>query len=717
MARYQYTRLLTGTEEIRVLKLLPGSFHDAIRMELSLVRLVVPELHPVQRMSLKEIRSTLPSTWQAVETVEGDYIFYNSEDDHTYWRHPDAAVDSSRYARPPEAPGPGFQPQYEALSYSWDLTESPEDAYVEPADAASSKNDNTIPITQNLASALRHLRYPYKPRNLWVDAVCINQHDEIERNEQVKRMANIYRLAERVVVWLGPQSENSELAIRTLDYLGAQSEFCKGQILTRSPSAIEVHWFDSTCDLPYNLTTSLATQNLLSRPWFSRLWVWQEVQLANSLTRMQCGHKSISWSRLRRAVVCLWMKGGWPAQFHEALANLEPLTQPLQTISFGRLLYSMTTQKCSDPRDRIYGLLGLTSSALASRIEPQYSLPVTTVYKEAFLIYLDHFHRLDLLRYCSLENMLAGSASWIPNWSAPAGKRLGYSSVSSGASRASARYLAPNVLEVDGVHCATVSVVTEPPAWKVEDALRDFQAWALDSLYQTTPYITGESREDAFVLALGGNLVKERCPAYSFALPTQKLKDLVFENISNRANNCHIDPASVRALKHAIGIVWGGRFLTTREGYIGLGPMAAQPGDYVCVLLGSNDQMLLRPHPAGSFQVVGSVYVHGLSDATALLGPIPAPWTVHVDDDDAGEYRHRFFNSITGQHHSLSEDPRLEPLPPEWEHVPRDRTAEDPPVFETFRNKMTGEEMNSDPRMLPDALRKRGVPLQTFQLV
>ena len=83
--------------------------------------------------------------------------------------------------------------QYEALSYVWgegttnDLT----------------LNGTNFPATVNLVSALRHLRYSDSTRILWIDAICINQRDLTERNEQVGRMADIYRNAQRTLVWLG----------------------------------------------------------------------------------------------------------------------------------------------------------------------------------------------------------------------------------------------------------------------------------------------------------------------------------------------------------------------------------------------------------------------------------------------------------------------------------------------------------------------------------
>jgi hypothetical protein len=82
----------------------------------------------------------------------------------------------------------------------------------------------TLTIRSNLASALRHLRYQYKPRTLWIDAICINQEDYAERGDAVCHMGTIYKLANRVVVWFGPEERNSEIALDTLRYLGEQVE-------------------------------------------------------------------------------------------------------------------------------------------------------------------------------------------------------------------------------------------------------------------------------------------------------------------------------------------------------------------------------------------------------------------------------------------------------------------------------------------------------------
>jgi hypothetical protein len=85
---------------------------------------------------------------------------------------------------------------FEALSYTWG---NPSET--SPVVLHGQRHD----VTKNLASALRHLRYHDRQRILWVDALCIDQDNIEERNQQVTQMRDIYREggAKRVVVWLG----------------------------------------------------------------------------------------------------------------------------------------------------------------------------------------------------------------------------------------------------------------------------------------------------------------------------------------------------------------------------------------------------------------------------------------------------------------------------------------------------------------------------------
>ena len=81
-----------------------------------------------------------------------------------------------------------------------------------------------LPIQANLMAALRHLRQPSRSRTLWINAICINQKDNDEKSIQIQQMAIIYKSARRVVIWLGLAANDSQLALRTLQYLSRQYE-------------------------------------------------------------------------------------------------------------------------------------------------------------------------------------------------------------------------------------------------------------------------------------------------------------------------------------------------------------------------------------------------------------------------------------------------------------------------------------------------------------
>ena len=137
----------------------------------------------------------------------------------------------------------------------------------------------------------------------------------------------------------------------------------------------------------------------------------------------------------------------------------------------------------------------------------------------------------------------------------------------------------------------------------------------------------------------------------------------------------------------------------------------------MCVILGCTSVLLLRPRSDGCFLVVGDCYIPEFNDAKALLGPLPESWSVQVrgrSDDRQGYFPH-FFDS-EGQ--SLSEkDPRLGNLPHNWERFNRDWEYGDPLNAQWYKNTITGEIINSDPRMSPEALKARGVKVQTITLI
>lgn len=156
--------------------------------------------------------------------------------------------------------------------------------------------------------------------------------------------------------------------------------------------------------------------------------------------------------------------------------------------------------------------------------------------------------------------------------------------------------------------------------------------------------------------------------------------------------------------------------ITFQEGYLGIATSDAQEGDCLCVLLGLDAPILLRPVASGNYAVVGICFVHGLMDGEGLLGSIPSPWKVlYKNTLNTSESSIPYFvNSITGERLDL--DPRLPPLPEGWESVDRKSSRKSSTSFRGFKNTKTGETFLGDPRMSKESLQERGILLETFRL-
>jgi hypothetical protein len=131
---------------------------------------------------------------------------------------------------------------YEALSYVWG---NPNEKLPIVVDK------HHFNVTINLHAALAHLRNHAFERILWIDAICINQEDQAEKEHQIQSLTNIYGQASRVVVWLGEAADDSDLAFEEM----------------RSP---EGRKYATVSERARIESAGLA---LLQRPWFRRVWV------------------------------------------------------------------------------------------------------------------------------------------------------------------------------------------------------------------------------------------------------------------------------------------------------------------------------------------------------------------------------------------------------------------------------------------------------------
>ncbi|CZR51234.1 uncharacterized protein PAC_01109 [Phialocephala subalpina] len=686
--RYEYVEL--DGNNIRLMTLLPGQATDPIRITISHASLIPPDHTslPAILWTKEKLQQTLPEGWTVHRTLDETFLFENEKG--TSWTHPDPAQDRAHYQLPGDYPYPNFEPKYEALSYFWGDPTKRDTIFVEtPTETRS------LGIGLNLAIALQHLRYEDTPRSLWIDAICINQEDLAERSSQVRRMAALYKMAYRVIVWLGPESADSKLALSTIANLGSQVE-CSEDISAYFPipgrEEPTLVWKDFIASLDEHWA---ALDHLLQRQWFSRLWVMQEIRLANRRAIVQCGGEQIKWSYFSRAFLSIWDQH-LPQALRHRIHGTRKLMGKMAPLRVALLLSWSAYSHCSDPKDKVYAILGIVDPEFSRSIQPRYSSPKSQVYKDATVVYVELYQKLNLLQQCSISSWEVDLPTWVPNWSE----------------------IPSSTLFEERLNNASGLSVTEVHTFGFDKEHR-LQLLAEKYRRRGSRYLTGENMVRAVVASLVGNRCFERQPDQHSLPHLDALVRLFLEedSASGKGGSLALFPENIA---HHVDRYKPGRvFFETMEGYVGIAPQGIQPDlDLICVLLGCNLPLVLRPTASGQFQVVGECHVHGLCDTEALLGPLSKEWTIEIQDASLeGTGWPTFVNIRTNMR--TWQDPRLPPLPPEWEGIPHPELSSSSTgsLFYRFKSNVTAKTTKFDPRLSLKTLEERGAKLRKFQLI
>jgi Heterokaryon incompatibility protein (HET) len=186
--------------------------------------------------------------------------------------------------------------EYEPLSYEWGPSGYDQFIWL---------GDRKVYVRENLYWALRHLRYERAVRVLWIDALCIDQTNVVERNHQVTWMGEIYKRAVRVVIWLGRALLSPKDYTIIFDSIEAfQLLFLpkKSKILTLAGKE-DAAFRAATEFFPIHLTRAgKIVYNLFNLTYWKRLWILQEVLSATRIL-IQHGYQYYSWDFLDRIVL------------------------------------------------------------------------------------------------------------------------------------------------------------------------------------------------------------------------------------------------------------------------------------------------------------------------------------------------------------------------------------------------------------------------------
>ena len=333
--------------------------------------------------------------------------------------------------------------EYDALSYTWGTEEATQKIVlrkrwsksapkastqakiqnaVQGKFAVNGVNKNRVYVRPNLEDVLRQFRNTDGVEEdivLWIDAMCINQDDEKEKSKQVAKMAEIYSRAKDVLMWLGKEYKQSNVA---MEFIPQLKQYEQSEALLSQTTRTQ--W--------------TAFADLIKREYFSRRWVVQEVALANN-RYVLCGSKSLPWSDFAHGVSFFTNKvDDILALFTDsaesrnnaktvedirmvgatALVNItndyfRRVGHSLQRLCpLEKLVTSLPMFESTDPRDTVFGLLSIAKdtrhwdhpSALSSEsldrgilFEADYTKTIMEVFKDLTAFCVHNGDSLDII--------------------------------------------------------------------------------------------------------------------------------------------------------------------------------------------------------------------------------------------------------------------------------------------------------------------------------
>lgn len=377
-------------------------------------------------------------------------------------------------------------PPYIALSYAWHeplaFTENGSGDHAQVV-----LDGRIVQATPNLVYALRHLSSQHGEEDggyLWVDALCIDQSSDAERTSQVSMMHQIYHKATAVHVWLGPDLQQEAYTVRevfrALLQKYSHEEDGVGCVTARKYENEFLHRNDEQ-DLidaglpPMESDIWEQVVKFWDRAWFSRVWVQQEVAVAQRVS-LWCGDveftqeelvetsrffifsglcgsmmlvrmrlqgissntfsgRRVGGSAIRISNLQSWASGNSLSEGVDAKQSADRMTGPPVLDSEGNIanplvrhlgiqLHLTFRDDSSDPRDRIFALLVLLKQGAEANgleelpLRAEYSKSVATVFTETTVWIIENTGWLGLLSLIhprrSLDSVY-GMPSWVPD--------------------------------------------------------------------------------------------------------------------------------------------------------------------------------------------------------------------------------------------------------------------------------------------------------------
>lgn len=323
---------------------------------------------------------------------------------------------------------------YTALSYVWGSSKRNRILHM-------CGSGQYVKITKNAEKMLLSLRHQKEERRVWIDGICINQDDLTERSHQVTLMGHIFSGAFNVLIWLGESDKYTATAFEALHdihqrHLSEQKPAIQADELTfgsqSEQDSVIVTRLNGMAppghkDVKQEMDKWATIRTVSERPWFCRAWTFQEACLSPN-TNMRCGHHEIPWMVFVSAALYLnahGMSGVFGTKADTiALAYFAAANPSRQVPSLSTVLPLTRSLKATDPRDKVFSLLGMVDKAGLPPVPTSYHLPPAIVYSAVAKATIVQERGLSVLSSVCGPSPDRSLPSWVPDWRLPRGTAM-----------------------------------------------------------------------------------------------------------------------------------------------------------------------------------------------------------------------------------------------------------------------------------------------------
>ncbi|KAK4494597.1 hypothetical protein PRZ48_013953 [Zasmidium cellare] len=283
---------------------------------------------------------------------------------------------------------------FAALSYVWGSIELPKRHIA----LSGSKFEVTLNLHNALTRLVRLVREDESfPRRVWIDAICIDQGNVDERNKQVPRMRYIYGAASVVVCSLPPEWNVTSKADARAKTMGWDAGAKMVPLLSAAQSDVGAKTLAehlSTGLVQYSSHGWASLFKFFANPYWTRLWIIQEIALASREILVLAGHNRIPWEKVANAAALF---RGLPYATRESVSKLvrasgksvTPFSSNIDNIVELQRLRTQRIQhephphpstairlarkaQATNERDKVYGILSLVDPSLSEQIHEDY---------------------------------------------------------------------------------------------------------------------------------------------------------------------------------------------------------------------------------------------------------------------------------------------------------------------------------------------------------